>query len=116
MKLEKYNTKFTTKKLYEMANISKQKTGLPVMIWVSYNTGKEKHGARIKIKIDNTLIPISISDTPEVKASSANIKSGILKQITSWIVLNKKVLLKYWNAKGSLGIDYVLDNIIKVDK
>ena len=100
--------------LFEMANISSSKTGLPVMIWISYNTGKEKHYARIKIKVANDWIPITISDNPEVKTDKVKIKSATLNKIISWIVLNKDVLLKYWNAKGKLGIDYVLDNIKKV--
>ena len=36
--------------LTEMSNISKQKTGLDYIVWLFSNTGKEKHGARIKLK------------------------------------------------------------------
>lgn len=37
----------------------------------------------------------------------------MINSVIDWIVLNKEVLLKYWNAKGKLGIDFVLDNIKK---
>jgi hypothetical protein len=103
----------STKKLFEMANISPSKTGLPVMIWISYNTGKEKHSARVKIKIDNVLVPITISDAPEVKGSNIKIKSKVLNPVFEWIIKNKKILLKYWNAKGNMGIDDLIDNLKK---
>jgi len=110
-KLRRYNS--NKKELFEMANISKEKTGLPVMVWISYQTGKEKHSARIKIRLNDEWIPITISDKPEVKSKEIKGKSKVINSVIDWIVLNKNVLLKYWNAKGKLGIDFVLDNIMK---
>jgi len=36
--------------LFEMANLRPNETGLPMVIWVSPRTGKEKHGPRIKVQ------------------------------------------------------------------
>jgi 3-deoxy-D-arabino-heptulosonate 7-phosphate (DAHP) synthase len=89
-------------KLYEMANISKEKTGLPLMVWISYQTGKEKHGARIKIRIGTDWIPITVSDAPEIKSSNVKIKSKVLNSIFAWIVLNKKCFSSIGMHKANL--------------
>jgi len=99
--------------LTEMSNISKQKTGLDYIVWLFPNTGKEKHGARIKIKVDNEYVPITISDEPEVK-SFVKIDSKKLNKIKNWIILNKEILLKYWNGKGEVAIDEILDKLKEV--
>ena len=56
-KIERYMPLFPSESnfdlLTEMSNISRQKTGLDYIVWLFPKTGKEKHGARIKIKIDN---------------------------------------------------------------
>ena len=36
--------------IFEMANLRPNETGLPMVIWVSPKTGKEKHGPRIKVQ------------------------------------------------------------------
>ena len=68
-KLDRYEPLFESNfdLLTEMSNISKKKTGLDYIVWLFPNTGKEKHGARIKIKVNNDYVPITISDEPEVK-------------------------------------------------
>ena len=84
--------------LTEMSNISKQKTGLDYIVWLFPNTGKEKHGERIKIKVNNDYVPITISDEPEVK-SFVKIDSKKLNKIKNWIILNKEILVKKYFIK-----------------
>lgn len=106
-KLERYE------KFFEMANISTKKTGLDFIIWLSPQSGKEKHAARIKIQIDNEFVPITISDNPIIK-SNIKIDAKKLNKVYNWIKLNKTILLKYWNGKGKIGIDEILDELQKV--
>ena len=101
------------RKFYEMANISRQKTGLDCIIWIMYKTNKEKHVPRIKIKINNDFVPISISDEPELKVQ-IKIDSKLLNKIKKFILINKDILLKYWNGMGDTGIDEILNKIKKV--
>ena len=105
--------KLYKRKFYEMANISKQKTGLDFIIWIMYKTNKEKHGPRIKIKINNDFVPITISNDPELKAS-IKIDSKSLNKIKKFILINKDILLKYWDGMGDIGIDEILNKIKKV--
>jgi hypothetical protein len=109
-----YKKIYEKEKFEEMANLSKQKTGLDYIIWVFPQTGKEKHWARIKVQIDNNRIPISISDNPKILSSNVEINAKSLNKIKVWIVLNKEVLLNYWNAKGKISIDEILDKLKKV--
>ena len=116
-KIERYMPLFPSESnfdlLTEMSNISRQKTGLDYIVWLFPKTGKEKHGARIKIKIDNEYVPITISEEPEVK-SFVKIDAKKLNKIKKWIILNKKILLKYWNGKGEVTIDEILGKLKEV--
>jgi hypothetical protein len=117
-KVKKYRTQLNKVSLWEMSNISPRRTGLDRMIWFQYFTGKEGHWARVKIEIDNELIPITISDNPEIKIKDLRILKKIsaasLNKVKKFIVLNKTVLLKYWNASGKMSIDELLDEIQKI--
>jgi hypothetical protein len=117
----RYKKKIKTKQLFEMANISTNRTGLDIMIWVSYKTGKEKHGPRIKIKIDNEFIPISIEDDPKImlskfKINKLSVDSRTWKDIVNWIRLNKDILLDYWNAGGNQGIEVLIKNLKRLKR
>ena len=105
--MNKYN------KFFEMSNISTQKTGLDYIVWLSPKSGREKHYARIKIKVNDRFLSITISDNPEIK-SNVKLDSKKLNKIYAWIKLNQETLLKYWNSEGNMGIDEVLKELKKV--
>lgn len=111
-----YNSIFKKENLYEMSNLSVKKTGLDYIVWIAPQSGKEKHSARIKIKVDNSFISITIDDNPEVikKNKNISIDSKKLNKIFSWVRLNKESLLKYWNGKGNVGIDEILPELKKI--
>jgi hypothetical protein len=93
-------------RLYEMSNYIPKRTGLPMTFWLSYKTGKEKHGPRIKVNrsygdnysIDNTFI-MTIEDNPKVKGNIGKIKQKDINKIKEFIKLNKEILLNVWNKK-----------------
>jgi len=108
--------------LFEMANLSQKKTGLPVIIWVRANSesGDGQHNSpRIKFQNNtatrcdsNSLIPISIDTDPKIliKNPTLNISSEQLELIRQWIIRNYETLISYWNG------DYTTDELIDVLK
>ena len=111
---ELLQTVYTDEMLLEMANISQNTTGLDVIIWVQTNNtqspGKHnlpqikfQNNTSTKIQI-NELIPISISDNPEIllKNNDLNkikISQEQINEVKLWIVKNKEILIDYWEEK-----------------
>jgi hypothetical protein len=86
--------------LFEMSNLLPKSTGLPVTVWVQGQTEKEKHWARVKLEYKGELIPVTISDDPQIKGSKTVVPASILSPVKRWIVINKDFLMKFWNDKG----------------
>ena len=111
---ELLQTVYSDEMLLEMANISQNTTGLDVIIWVQTNntqsTGKHnlprikfQNNTATKIQI-NELIPISISENPEIllKNNDFNkikISQAQINAVKQWIVKNKEILTDYWEEK-----------------
>lgn len=101
------------KKFYEMANLTKEDTGLPYIIWITPSSGKEKHWARIKVSYKNELIPVSISDDPKIMIKGKQLpKFSVIKK---FIIDNKDLLLEYWNSKGNMSLKIIFDRLKKVE-
>ena len=101
MKLKEY---FEKKSLWEMANVTQKKTGLPMMIWVDIKT-KRKHIPRIKVSkthaykmVTDDLVSVSIEDNPKILAGTG-LKAKDFEIVKSFIKQNKELLLKYWNKE-----------------
>ena len=111
---ELLQTVYTDEMLLEMANISQNTTGLDVIIWVQTNNTqsngkynlpliKFQNNTATKIQI-NELIPISISDNPEIllKNNDLNkikISQAQINEVKQWIVKNQEILIDYWQEK-----------------
>ena len=111
---ELLQTVYTDEMLLEMASISQNTTGLDVIIWVQTNNtqspGKHnlpqikfQNNTSTKIQI-NELIPISISDNPEIllKNNDLNkikISQAQINEVKQWIVKNQEILIDYWQEK-----------------
>ena len=108
------------KKFYEMANLTKEDTGLPYIIWITPSSGKEKHWARIKVqkkygeKAINDMFSITISDNPEIIGNQdvGEIKIKDIEKIKNFIKKNKNALLSVWNDE--VAPDEIINNFIKV--
>jgi hypothetical protein len=100
--------------LFEMANLTPGDTGLKQIVWIHSQTRKEKHYARIKLDYNKELIPIAVSDNPEVKGSKTAVPAKVLNPVKKWIVLNKDILLKYRDSNGKLSLKVVFENLKKV--
>lgn len=89
--------------MFEMANFGTKTTGLPMIIWVSEK--RASHAARIKVartydtkvQIGNTF-SVLISINPKIVAGDkGDISPNDLKEVYNWVILNRELLLKYWN-------------------
>ena len=121
--LLEYNTKDIPKsdmplELFEMATIAEKRSGVNLRIWTSMKRGS--YGPRIKVTqsgeqlTNSNSCSISISDNPRILAGNKKIiNSNQLKLVSSWIILNKDVLLKLWNGGYDDSGDF-LDDIKKV--
>ena len=89
------------KHIDEMANVSKQDTGLPYSIWID-SEGRDRVAPhdipRIKVDVNGDKIPVTISDTPKILV---NKDIPRFTQVASWIIKYKQVLLKHWDKELS---------------
>ena len=98
--------------LWEMTTIHKNRTGLLCNICIQLQTDdkkKYKHNvprSRFQNNTSNTvtserdLIPVSIEDEPRVLIDK-KYDTKLFRYVKEWIILNKDILLQYWNQ----GID-----------
>lgn len=94
--------------LWEMSNVRKNRTGLPCNVSIQFQPDNQKryqHNLpRIKFQNNKSdrvtsisdLIPVSISDEPQV-LTNVKYDKDIFKEVRKWIILNKELLLEYWN-------------------
>jgi len=102
-----YERKFKNEEkqsLYEMSNLFPDDTNVEeYTIWISTQSGREQHNARIKITNADGSAEISIWGKPEIKGSKGKIKlSGKkYKRLLDFIELNKEALLRHWSGETS---------------
>ena len=99
--------------LFEMSNLTSKDTGLDYIIWLIPKNNSEKHGPRLKVRVNNVLIPVSICDEPRVCVNT-NLRIPEFRNLQEWIITNKDLLLEYWDSDGSMNMRDLLDRIIKV--
>lgn len=96
--------------LLEMANLSKEDTNLPMIVWIQVESESQHNAPRIKFANNTSnslkptdLVPISISDNPVIlsKGTKLKISSKDFEQLRQWIIKHKDNLLKVWNGEIS---------------
>lgn len=96
--------------LFEMANATAEDTGLPMNIWLAPKTPIQHNTPRLKFQNNyskniqsNDLIPISISEEPEILKfdKQVRIRAEDIAILKSWIKKNLKILLAHWNNEIS---------------
>lgn len=96
--------------LFEMANLSPKRTGLPFVVWISPKAGAP-HDVRVKVskgpKVHSSeLVPVAIRPDVHVDGSG-NLSAHDLALLRKWVELNRDVLIKYWDGD----IEYTEDAI-----
>lgn len=123
--MEISNTLFEKSNLYEMATLKKRRSGLPVNIYLddsgSYIDGG--HAPRIKFQPNKndssdtrTMIPMTISDDPEIPIDYKSQLNGItekdISEIKNFVISNKSNLLRLCNKDDDYDIQDFLNDII----
>lgn len=83
----------------EMANVSKKDTGLPYNIWIDSRGSlrKNKHYTpRIKVEVNDEMIPVSISESPEILVDK---KIPKFRTVKRYIIKYYPVFMKHWNKE-----------------
>jgi hypothetical protein len=91
--------------LGDMVSYRKKKTGVDNTIFISQK-GYAPHGARIKIAIDppqsinvtSKTVSVAIDSGKVVAGDKTKVTAALEKQVQKFVVLNREVLLKYWDA------------------
>ena len=69
--------------LYEMANVSKQDTGLPYDIWID-SLGKDRkiehNPPRIKVDVEGDLVPVSLEEEPRILVDKKIRKFSLIRK------------------------------------
>lgn len=85
----------------EMASVDKNEAKLPYDVWLDTagSSRNVQHDTpRLKIKVDNDLIPVEISSEPKLLVDYLK-KITKFRKIKEWIVYYKDVLIKHWNGE-----------------
>ena len=96
--------------LFEMANLSPKRTGLPFVVWISPKAGAP-HDVRVKISNGPKIHPselISVAIRPEVReVGSKKMSAHDLALLKKWVEANHDVIVQYWEGE----IEYTEDAI-----
>jgi hypothetical protein len=96
--------------LFEMANLSPRRTGLPFVVWISPKAGAP-HDVRVKVSKGPKVHPselISVALRPDVHVvGGGKMSADDLSLLKKWIEVNHDVILKYWDGE----IEYTEDAI-----
>jgi hypothetical protein len=96
--------------LFEMANLSPKRTGLPFVVWISPKAGAP-HDVRVKISKSPKVNPaelISVAIRPDVHVvGGGNISGQDMVLLKKWVEMNHDVIVKYWDGE----IEYTEDAI-----
>lgn len=99
--------------MFRLGNLSKHRTGLPVVVWIEANMGMKHVSPRMLFTNSprsclrsgdsaDSLIPVSLDpDNPKVLLGGAvlHISPLELEAIKRWIVKNYRPLMRHWNME-----------------
>jgi hypothetical protein len=100
----------TENDLFEMANLSPRRTGLPFVVWISPRGGAQ-HDVRVKVsrgpKVQSGDL-ISVALRPELRViGGGDLSAAELALLQRWVSVNWSVILAYWDGE----IEYTEDAI-----
>ena|ERR1039458_8780479 len=87
--------------LFEMANISSKRTGLPFMVWISTKEGARQHDVRVKVSKGRKAHAsewVSVALRPDVRIVGGEMTGPHFALLKKWIELNRDVIIKYWDG------------------
>lgn len=101
--------------LFEMAGLVPEKTGIHTKIWIHHKTGKEKHGARIKVRDkDKNLFPLTIAHDPKWIEGEPNLSARDKQEAVAWVKLNYTQLMHFWLHGDDINLETFLPKLKKL--
>ena len=85
----------TEQRIAHMVNLHQEDTGIDTVIWVSHECPDYKPFIMALTSLGKVLI--SIEDEPKVLEPDKQPNGDDILDVVQWIVLNKDLLLAYWN-------------------
>ena len=99
--------------MFRLGNLSKRRTGLPVVVWIEANMGMKHVSPRLLFSnttsshlrpgdSTDSLIPVSLDpEHPKILLDDAilHISPLELEAIKKWIVRNYQALMRHWNGE-----------------
>ena len=98
--------------LFEMANLSPKRTGLPFVVWISPKSGNQ-HDVRVKVSPGPRAMPsqmASVAIRPHIRVVEGQLSASDLALLATWIELNQDVIVRFWNGE----IEYTEDAIAAI--
>ena len=95
--------------LFEMANLSPKRTGLPFVVWISPKAGAP-HDVRVRVSRSpqaHASELISVAIRPDVHVVGGSLSARDVALLREWVELNHDVIIKYWDGD----IEYTEDAI-----
>jgi hypothetical protein len=95
--------------LFEMANLSPKRTGLPFVVWISPKGGAP-HDIHVKVSRSPKVQPsemVSVAIRPDARVVGGGMSAHDLALLKTWVEANLDVLIKYWDGD----IEYTEDAI-----
>lgn len=105
--------------LFDFSNFGTKATGLPMIIWIRCLGKSSVPIIYVKNEYDRTpgiepTFAMSIDDEPVITSGdTGEIKESDINKVKKWIMLNKKALIRHWNAETTT--DEFMDEASKVD-
>ena len=110
--IETFNESVSTAEsegLFEMANLSPKRTGLPFVVWISPKAGAS-HDVRVKVssgpKVHAAEL-VSVAITPDIHVVGGKMSAQDLSLLKVWVEANYDVIVRYWDGD----IEYTEDAI-----
>ena len=98
---------------YGMANLRSERTGLPLIVFISQRDDNARHAARVKVSPNPKIAKArmgSYSVSPVEHKAGARLSGPEERQLERWIALNLSVIEGYWDGE----IEYTEDALARL--
>ena len=92
--------------MFRIVSVFPQNSNLPAKVYIRVQSRNSKRSAMLSVSnVSNNAQPfsdkfsLSIADSPEIIIGKCKIKPDELEVVKNWIILNKDLLIDYWNEE-----------------
>ena len=92
--------------MFRIVSVFPQNSNLPAKVYIRVQSRNSKRSAMLSVSnVSNNAQPfsdkfsLSISENPEIIIGKCKLKPDELEVVKNWIILNKNILIDYWNEE-----------------